>query len=278
MDDDSTLLLRYAKTQDAPAFAELVRRHVDFVHSVALRRTHGDAHLARDVSQQVFLALARRAAALAHHPSLLGWLHTCACRRAADLVRAEARRRARETIAATDAALSPEPSVPWETLAPELDLALQTLSDRDRETILLRYFAQEPFADIAAALGTTEAAAQMRTARALEKLRHALAKRGVTSTAAALGLALGANTVTAAPASVAASTLAALASSTAVVAASATATGAAGAGSTLFATMTTSTKLTLGGSAIALFAGQGKGRGVTWIHFPDMSLGATVQV
>jgi hypothetical protein len=53
----------------------------------------------------------------------------------------------------------------------------------------------------------------MRATRALEKLRRALAARGVTSTASALGLALGAHAVSAAPASVAASTLAALAAS-----------------------------------------------------------------
>jgi RNA polymerase sigma factor (sigma-70 family) len=241
MDDDSTLLRRYAETRCEDAFSELVRRHLDFVHSVALRHTRGDAHLAQDVSQQVFLALARHAAALARHPSLLGWLHTCACRRAADLVRAEARRRTRETVASTDAALAPEPPISWETLAPELDLALQTIGTRDRETILLRYFANQSFAALAAALGTTEAAAQMRAARALEKLRRALAKRGVTSTASALGLALGANAVTAAPASVAASILATLTTSAAVATAATSATSL-----TLLTTMTTSTKLTLG--------------------------------
>jgi RNA polymerase sigma factor (sigma-70 family) len=258
MDDDSTLLRLYAETQDTTAFAALVNRHVDFVHSVAQRRTQGDSHLARDVSQQVFLALARCAAALARHPSLLGWLHTCACQRAADLVRAEARRRAREITAATDPALAAEPSLPWETLAPELDLALQTLPARDRETILLRYFSRKPFSEIAARLHTTEAAAQMRAARALEKLRRALAKRGVTSTASALGLALTGHAVTAAPASVAASTLAALASSTAVAATATTATATTTA---LLTTMATSTKLTLGISALALFS-LGLGTGI----------------
>jgi RNA polymerase sigma factor (sigma-70 family) len=243
MDDDSTLLHRYARTRDDTAFATLLRRHVDLVYSVALRRTHGDAHLAADVSQQVFLALARRAAALARHPSLLGWLHTCACRRAADLVRSEARRRARETVAAIDASIVPEPRAQWEILAPELDLALQSLRDRDREIILQRYFAQKPFADIGVALGVSDAAAQMRAARALEKLRRVLAGRGVTSTASALGLALGSNAVAAAPASVATSTLAALASSTAVV------TAATGAG--IFTLMSTTTKVIVAGVVIA---------------------------
>ncbi|MFY7809463.1 MAG: sulfatase-like hydrolase/transferase, partial [Fimbriimonadaceae bacterium] len=57
-------------------------------------------------------------------------------------------------------------------------------------------------------LGLAENTARVRTDRALEKLRRALAARGVTSTASALGLALGAHAVSAAPASVAASTLA----------------------------------------------------------------------
>jgi RNA polymerase sigma factor (sigma-70 family) len=248
MDDDATLLRRYAHTRDEAVFAALVHHHVNFVHSVAGRCVRGDADLARDVSQQVFLALARRAAALVGHPCLLGWLHTCACQRAADLVRSEARRRLRETTATTDPALAAEPPVPWENVAPVLDLALQTLGARDRETVLLRYFAQKPFADIAVALDTTEAAAQMRATRALGKLRRALAARGVTSTASALGLALGANAVSAAPASVAATTLAALATSNAVVG-TASATHVA---FTLFTAMTTSTKASLAAAALTL--------------------------
>jgi RNA polymerase sigma factor (sigma-70 family) len=210
MDADSTLLDRYAREGAQDAFASLVARHVDFVFSVALRRTGGDAALAHDVSQQVFLALARRASTLARHPVLLGWLHTCTCQRASDLVRAEARRRSRETVAATDPALATEPATPWETLVPEIDDALATLGEADRQAILLRYFAGHAYADIGQTLGLAENTARMRTERALEKLRRALARRSITSTASALGLALGTNAITAAPASVAASTLAAL--------------------------------------------------------------------
>lgn len=112
VDDDVTLLRRYVQSRDDAAFATLVHGHVDFVFSVAMRRTHGDAHRARDVSQQVFLALVRRAAVLARHPSLLGWLHTCACQRVADLIRAEALRRIRESVAANDTALAAETTVP----------------------------------------------------------------------------------------------------------------------------------------------------------------------
>jgi hypothetical protein len=148
----------------------------------------------------------------------------------------------RHTDLVYSAALMPdaptEPAADWSQLAPVLDAALATLGETDRETILLRYFEQKPFAAIAAALGTTEAAAQMRATRALEKLRRALAARGVTSTASALGLALTGHAVSAAPSSVAASTLAALASPAALVGA--------GAGLSFLATMTTSAKCALG--------------------------------
>lgn len=69
---DSILLRRYAEQRAEDAFAELVRRHLDGVYSAALRRVGGDVHLAEDVAQQVFVALARKAAWLAHHPVLTG--------------------------------------------------------------------------------------------------------------------------------------------------------------------------------------------------------------
>jgi hypothetical protein len=175
---------------------------------------------------------------------------------AANLHREEHRRRAREESAARETETlfaPPEPTADWANLAPVLDAALDTLGETDRQTIVLRYFAQHPFADIAARLHTTEAAAQMRATRALEKLRRALQKRGVTSlsTASALGLALGANAVTAAPTTVAACVI--------TQAAALTTTGGAALG--IFSFMTMTTKVSLGVAAVAVFAG-GIGVGV----------------
>ena len=75
-DDDAALLRHYAEEGSQPAFAEVVRRHVDLVYAAALRRTGGDAHRAADVSQQVFTALARHARKLSRHAVLGAWLHT----------------------------------------------------------------------------------------------------------------------------------------------------------------------------------------------------------
>lgn len=78
----------------------------------------------------------------------------------------------------------------WEHLRPIIDDSLSQLGDGDREVVLLRFFANLPFAQIGARLSVTENAARMRSERALERLRVLIARRGVTSTAVALGLAL----------------------------------------------------------------------------------------
>ena len=60
---DWQLLRDYAETHSEVAFAELVRRHADLVYSAALRQTR-DPNLAEEVTQSVFLSLARKDAAL----------------------------------------------------------------------------------------------------------------------------------------------------------------------------------------------------------------------
>ena len=74
MSDDSDLLRRYVETGSEAAFAELVQRKVNLVYSVALRQVQGDAPLAEEVTQTVFIDLARKARSLARHATLAGWL------------------------------------------------------------------------------------------------------------------------------------------------------------------------------------------------------------
>src|SRR5436305_6315230 len=97
---DQQLLHDYAGTQSEIAFSELVRRHVDFVYSAALRMVR-DPHLAEDVTQGVFMALAQNAPRLTRHPVLSGWLHRTAQNLAVKTIRSDVRRRAREEEAAT---------------------------------------------------------------------------------------------------------------------------------------------------------------------------------
>ena len=85
--DDADLLRRYARDKSEPAFAEIVRRHINLVYASALRRVGGDAHLAEDVTQQVFTALAGNAKTVADRSILVGWLHLTTRNQAAQVVR-----------------------------------------------------------------------------------------------------------------------------------------------------------------------------------------------
>jgi RNA polymerase sigma factor (sigma-70 family) len=132
---------------------------------------------------------------------LTAWLYTATRNAALDLIRSEQRRAAREQEAFTMQTLSAAPpDADWEKLRPVLDGVMDELNEADRTAVLLRFFEQRPFADIGAALNLSEDAARMRVERALDKLHTQLARRGVTSTAGALAVALSQQAVIAAPA------------------------------------------------------------------------------
>ena len=163
-----------------------------------------DAHLAEDVTQGTFVALARNAAQLTDRPVLSGWLHRTAQNLAANTVRSDVRRRAREQeAAAMNELLAAEPDATWEHIAPQLDAALGELSEADRDALLLRYFERKSAREMAQTLGTSEDAAQKRVSRAVDRLREFFAKRGVAIGASGLVVVISANAVQAAPAGLA---------------------------------------------------------------------------
>ena len=195
---DQQLLSAYAGHRTEAAFAELVRRHVDLVYSAALRMVC-DSHLAEDVAQGVFVALARSANQLADRPVLAGWLHRTAQNIAAQTVRTEVRRRAREQEAAVMNEQPANAASAWDSIAPHLDAALAALADSDRDALLLRYFAGQTAQQMGRTLGISDEAAQKRASRAIERLREQFAKRGIPVAAGGLVVVLSANAVQAAP-------------------------------------------------------------------------------
>jgi RNA polymerase sigma factor (sigma-70 family) len=216
---DQQLIRDYTGSRSEPAFAELARRHVDFVYSAALRMVR-DTHLAEDVTQAVFVALAQSAAQLTDRPALSGWLHRTTQNLAANAVRSDVRRRAREQEAAVmHEILSAEPDAGWEQIAPQLDAALGELSEGDREALLLRYFERQSAGEMAQTLGISDEAAQKRVNRAVERLRELFAKRGIAIGASGLVAVISANAVQAAPAGLVAivSTSAALGGTTLII-------------------------------------------------------------
>jgi RNA polymerase sigma factor (sigma-70 family) len=207
--DDRALLQAYTKDHSESAFAELVRRHVNWVYSAA-RRQVNDAQLAEDITQSVFVLLARKAGSLSSSVMLGGWLFRTTWFVASRALRTEMRRKRREQTAvamnlSTD--VPEENEARWNQLAPHLDQAVAALSDADRSAVLLRFYEKKPLADVGLHLGMSEDAAKKRISRALEKMREFLARRGATLGVATLASVLAARTVEAAPATLTASVL-----------------------------------------------------------------------
>jgi len=200
---DGQLLREYAEEGSDAAFTEIVSRHMDLVHSAALRQVES-LDLARDVAQTVFTDLARKASPLVRKPgqsqSLVGWLYRSTRFAALTLLRGDRRRQAREKQAMQEFDPSPNPSPDWDRLRPVLDEAMALLSDADREALLMRFFKDQDFRSVGAVLGVSDNTAQQRVIRALEKLREHLSHRGINASATALSVAIAANAVQAAPA------------------------------------------------------------------------------
>ena len=226
MTDHQTLLADYNRNGSDAAFRELVTRYVDLVFSTALRLVEGDTHRAQDVVQTVFVDLARVARTLPADVKLGGWLHRDTCFVATTLMRGERRRQARERQAVEMNTLQNHSEADFSQIAPLLDEAINELDEADRTAILLRFFERQDFRAVGQALGSNEDAARMRVNRALDKLEGLLKRRGVTTSAASLGVVLTANAVQAAPVGLALtiSTAAAVAGTTSATTATATAT------------------------------------------------------
>jgi RNA polymerase sigma factor (sigma-70 family) len=248
---NSQLLRAYAEKRSEAAFSELVRRHLDLVYSAALRMVC-DRHLAEDVTQGVFLAFAKSAGQLADRPVISGWLHRTAQNIAAQTVRTIERRRAREqeAVAMTEM-FAAEPDASWDHIAPHLDAALGELDEADRDAVMLRYFERKSALEMAQIFGVSDAAAQKRVSRAVERLREFFAKRGVRVGASALAVVVSANAIQAAPVGLAISisTAAALSETAAATTVAFTATKAI-VMTTLQKTLITATMVALTGAGI----------------------------
>jgi RNA polymerase sigma factor (sigma-70 family) len=204
--NDIELLSRFVEQHSEAVFAVLVRRQIDLVYSAALRQTR-NPHAAEEVTQAVFVVLARKAGSLLRLGTLTGWLYQATRLTAANYLRTESRRARRDQEAFMQSLIN-EPAESseeaWTQTAPLLDSAMGELSPGDRDAVLLRYFENKSLRDVGLALGVNEDAARMRLNRALERLRRSLSKRNVSLSVAALAGVLATKSVQAAPVKLAA--------------------------------------------------------------------------
>ena len=208
MTDDMDLVRQYARCGSEEAFATLVSRHVNLVYSVALRQVR-DPHLAEEITQTVFLILARKAGSLGPKTVISGWLYRTARYAAAKALTLRRRRQDREQEAYMRSQLDENQTDTWSDMEPLLETAIGQLGQSDQNALALRFFEGLSFKEAAEVLGATEAGTKMRVNRALEKLRTFFAKRGLTISVAAVAGALSAHSVQAAPIGLATSVTAA---------------------------------------------------------------------
>src|SRR5579871_3302639 len=182
---DRQLVRDYVAHASQAAFAQLVERHLALVYSACLREVH-DAALAEDVTQVVFLILARKAPSLQDHVSLAGWLFRTARFACRNALRQEARRKRVEQKAVEAMREQQHAEPAWESLTPMLRPALASLNAREQEVVLLRFFEDRSVRETSDLLGISEAATKMRASRALDKLRRYFARQGTVLSAAAL--------------------------------------------------------------------------------------------
>jgi RNA polymerase sigma factor (sigma-70 family) len=194
---DLDLLSQYARGKSEEAFGTLVRRYTNLVYSAALRQC-GNPHTSEEITQAVFVILARKARTLNPRTILSGWLL-----RTTRFVALNARRREITRMQTEQEAMNlnlTETGVAWKQIAPLLDQALFDLKNEDRDALALRFFEQKSFKEIAGLMGTSEDGAQKRVSRAVEKLRARFAKSGVLVPTGLVVAAIGAEAVQAAPA------------------------------------------------------------------------------
>jgi RNA polymerase sigma factor (sigma-70 family) len=194
---DLELLARYTRFHAEDAFSEVVRRHLDLVHSAALRQVRSP-QLAEEVAQSTFIKLAGHAHRLAPSTILTAWLYQVTRREAIDVVRREARRQLREHVALQMNAMNATAD-DWTQIEPLLDEAMHALDETDRTAVLLRYFENKSLREVGETLGTTDDTARKRVNRAVEHLREFFTKRGVTVGGSGLVLLISTNAVLVAP-------------------------------------------------------------------------------
>lgn len=160
-----------------PPFEAVVRRHGPTVLRVCSAVVGPER--AEDAWSETFLAALRAYPDLPASTNLEAWLVTVAHRKAIDVVRAEARR---------PVPVHPLPDVGGgrEPGGPDRDLweALATLTDRQRRAVAYHHLAGLSFAEVAALLGGTEAAARKASSDGVRALRRALGAPPAHSTTA----------------------------------------------------------------------------------------------
>src|SRR5258706_15902375 len=199
--DDWALLRRYVEFGSQEAFSELVGRHLSWVHATC-RKALRDQQMAEDAAQAVFIILARRAESITEQTRLSGWLFNTARFVVKDARKQQARYRRREEVARELAAerMAPRRAAVSADTQAGLDDALATLTERDRQALLMHFYEGLSLNEMSDVLEIGKEGVKKRVARALGRLRARLgSKRSGVMTLIAVALLLRSRAASALP-------------------------------------------------------------------------------
>jgi RNA polymerase sigma factor (sigma-70 family) len=175
---DEHLLRDYVASQDAGAFAAIMRRHGGMVSGVC-RRVLGREQDVEDAFQATFLVLLRKAPSLSR-PNLLGnWLYGVAYRISNKIRSANIRQRTRQAPMVDLPAPDANDDASGRDLRPVFDDELRRLPQRYRRPIVLFYLEGKSAEEVATALGLPRGTVLSQLARARERLRIRLSRRNL---------------------------------------------------------------------------------------------------
>jgi RNA polymerase sigma factor (sigma-70 family) len=193
---DADLLERFAEQRDESAFTSLLLRHGPLVWSVC-RRVLVEEQAAEDAFQATFLVLVRKAGSVSKKASVRSWLYGVALRVAVRARQQAGLRRLREQAAPVRCINEEQRETTWQDVRPILDEEIQRLPEKYRLPIILCYLEGQTNDEAARLLNCPRGTIATRLARARERLRSRLIRRGVALSGATLAALLTDNAMSA---------------------------------------------------------------------------------
>ena len=171
---DTNLHQQWCYHRNADAFTELVCRHSSMVFSTCLRVLQNES-VAEEAAQDCFVELMETPKPIT--PSVGGWLHTVATRRAMDRLRSDISRAARENAYAANRPKTAAPA--WDDLSPVIDAAISDLPEEYRLPVVLRFLEGKSHKEIARELDISHSTVRRRLQQGVAGVRKHLTGRGI---------------------------------------------------------------------------------------------------
>lgn len=165
---------------DKESYAILVGRHERMIYAMAYRMV-GDESLAKDMTQESFLAAYTGLSLFRKGAKFSTWLYSIALNKCRDLLRKKTEETHIENVEdrLADRGINPEEMMSRTEMGQELQRAMNQLPGEYREAIILKHVQGLEYTEMAEICGQSVAALKVRTYRAREALKDLLKKRRV---------------------------------------------------------------------------------------------------